>query len=87
MMMEYTLQIEHHIKSLFEIVQKNHWRTNPNYFVGSRVAIFRKSAGFIPGILTGYVSFILLSNHPCCIGMWWMDHEQLLPQMFEFHLN
>lgn len=53
MKFEYTLQIENHVHKLFDIVQRNHWRVNPSVFVGSKIAIFRKTTGLTPAILTG----------------------------------
>lgn len=72
LILEYAAQIDSHIEHLLLSIRNISWRTNPNIFVGARVAVFRKGATLLPTVVTGYVTnvsikrrvvnFILYSN-------------------------
>ena len=50
---EYATQISEHFNRLLSFIHDHSWRTNPNIFVGARVAVFRKGATATPTIITG----------------------------------
>lgn len=52
-MLEYSSQIDQHMRKLMDTIHDNHWRTNPNVLAGMRVAVFRKSVNVTPTIVTG----------------------------------
>mmetsp|Transcript_30237 Transcript_30237/g.32955 ORF Transcript_30237/g.32955 Transcript_30237/m.32955 type:complete len:97 (-) Transcript_30237:60-350(-) len=53
LILEYASQIEDHMNRIASVIQNNHWRTNPSVLSGMRVAVFRKSTGSFPTVITG----------------------------------
>lgn len=53
MVLEYAAQIEAHMTRLMSQVAAIHWRTSPQVLSGMRVAVFRKTSGPAPTIITG----------------------------------
>jgi hypothetical protein len=52
---EYAMQIENHFYNIFNVIQSNHWRNNPQILSGWKVAIFRKSTAIHPSFMTGTI--------------------------------
>lgn len=50
---EYAAQISSHMVSLQHVINETHWRTSPNVLAGMKIAVFRKSSGAIPSVVTG----------------------------------
>lgn len=53
---EYGAIIDKHVLSLLGIIASHHWRLNPNVLAGSKIAVFRKTSGSIPTMITGWVA-------------------------------
>jgi hypothetical protein len=53
LVLEYAHMIESHTNKLINIIQNNHWRTNPNVLSGMKVAVMRKGATPVPTIVLG----------------------------------